>query len=128
MAYANWPATVPHEPERAAWSYVPGRASSVTEMEGGDIRQRWRPGDDLGTLQWARALNAAQIAAFDAFLATIAQGAARFVMPVTLDGQGYVDRVVQIQRGFGGINRASAGMKTRVSFTLHVFPASMTPA
>lgn len=127
MAYATWPLSVPHEPERAAWSYVPGREARQTEMEGGDIRQRYRPGDDVGTLQWARALNSAQIAAFDAFLATIGQGAAQFVMPVTLDGQGYVDRVVQIQRGLGGINRAAAGMKTRVSFSLAVFPASMTP-
>lgn len=127
MAYLDWPSAVPFRPERSAWGYVPGREALATEMDGGDVRQRRRAGDDLGTMQWGRSLTTTQMASFKAFLPTIANGAARFLMPVSVDGQTYETRVVQIVRGAGGIQYSSLGVETMVQFTALIFPASMTP-
>ena len=128
MAYVDWPAGVPFRPERDNWNGVPGREALATDMQGGDVRQRWQPGDDLATLQWGHGLTAAQMASWEAFLATIAGGAARFLMPVTLNGQAYELRVVQIKGGKGGLRYASLGAETLVSFSHYVFPAALTPA
>lgn len=127
MAYVNWPADVPHRPERGNWNVKRGREALATEMEGGDTRQRRRPGDDVASMQWARGLNATQMAAFEAFIATVGEGAARFLMPVSFDGQNYTTRVIQIVGGAGGISYGSIGAETLVSFSALVFPASMTP-
>lgn len=128
MAYVDWPAGVPFRPERDNWNGVPGREALATDMQGGDVRQRWQPGDDLATLQWGHGLTAAQMASWGAFLATIAGGAARFLMPVSLNGQAYELRVVQIKGGKGGLRYASLGAETLVSFSHYVFPAALTPA
>lgn len=127
MAYADWPAGVPFRPERGNWNGVPGREALATDMQGGDVRQRWQPGDDLATLQWGRGLTAAQMASWEAFLSTIAGGAARFLMPVSLNGQAYELRVVQIKGGKGGLRCASLGAETLVSFSHYVFPTVLTP-
>ncbi|MDF2809308.1 MAG: hypothetical protein K0S56_339 [Microvirga sp.] len=127
MAYAEWPSAVPFRPERSAWGYVPGREVISTEMEGGDTRQRRRPGDGVGTGRWGRGLTGAQMASFTAFLATIGGGATRFLMPVSLDGQTYTTRVVQIIGGAGGIQYGSIGAETMVSFSLLVLPAELVP-
>lgn len=127
MAYAEWPATIPFRSERSPWGYVPGREALATEMEGGDTRQRRRPGDGVGMARWGRGLTAAQMVAFGDFLATIGDGAARFLMPVSLDGQTYTTRVVQIIGGAGGIQYGSIGAETMVSFSLLVLPAELVP-
>ncbi|MGA0561694.1 phage head spike fiber domain-containing protein [Ancylobacter sp. VNQ12] len=127
MAYADWPAGVPFRPERDNWNGAPGREALATDMQGGDVRQRWQPSDDLATLQWGRGLTAAQMGAWEAFLASIAGGAARFLMPVSLDGQAYELRVVQIKGGKGGLRYAPLGVETLVSLALYVFPAVLTP-
>lgn len=128
MAYVDWPSAVPFRSERSGWSYTQGREALATGMDGGDARQRRRPGDGVGTGRWGRGLTAVQMAAFTAFLATIGGGATRFLMPVSLDGQTYEARVVQIIGGAGGIQYGSIGAETMVSFSLLVFPAELTPA
>lgn len=49
-------------------------------------------------------------------------------MPVSLDGQTYELRVVQIKGGGGGLKYSSNGYETMVSFTALIFPAALTPS
>lgn len=129
MAYASWPATVPHECEAAAFTRRPYREMIATDMEGGNTRVRSRPGDNVETVTWARRFTADQLAAWKAFLAdTIARGTARFLMPIWT-GAAYEVRVVQIVGGGGGVSEVvtGRGLYTRVSFSLLVLPAELVP-
>lgn len=130
MSVAEWPGTLPHECLADAWGAVPYRAPVETEMEGGNVRLRGRPGDNLATVTVALRFSPEQVAIWSAFLQNdLARGAARFVMPVSLDGSSYERRLVQIQRGGAGVRHdpIGRGLHTRVGFTLWVFPAAMTP-
>lgn len=127
MTYPEWPLDLPFRPWREAWNYVPGREALQTEMEGGDARQRRRPGDDVGSMQWGRTFTADQMAAWKSFLVTISGGAARFLMQVPTDGANYEARVVQVVGGSGGVSYSAVGVETQVSFSLVVFPADMVP-
>lgn len=127
MNYIEWPPTLPYLPWRDQWGYVPGREVLATEMDGGDTRQRRRPGDDLGTMKWGRTFSAAEMALWKVFLASIAGGAARFLMHVSTDGATLEVRVCQIVGGAGGISYAIVGLETQVSFSLLVFPADAVP-
>lgn len=127
MTYPEWPVALPYRPWRDQWNYVPGREALQTEMEGGDTRQRRRPGDDVGSMQWGRTFTAAEMATWDDFLTSISGGAARFVMPVPTNGATYDLRVVQIVGGAGGVSTSAVGVETQVSLSLLVFPAIMVP-
>ena len=127
MAYAQWPSAVPHMPWVSMWGVKPARAALETEMEGGNVRLRRRPGDDVAVMQWGRALKPAEMVAFKAFLASINHGASRFLMPVMLDGVTCEDRVVQISADSLQYSMTS-GATPVVQMTLLVFPAAMVPA
>jgi len=64
VSYADWPLAVPYRSEREPWGLSPAREALATDMESGDVRQRRRPGDDLGTMTWGRGLGPAQLSAF----------------------------------------------------------------
>lgn len=127
MTYPEWPVALPYHPWRDMWDYVPARESLQTEMEGGDTRQRRRPGDDVGTMQWGRTFTAAEMDLWDGFLTDTSGGVARFIMPVPTNGATYQLRVVQIVGGAGGVSSSAVGIETQVSFSLRVFPADMVP-
>lgn len=133
MNYAQWPADLPYQREANGAEGRPSRPQPETEMEGGDVRLRNRPGDRLRTEPWSRRLLPAPYAAWTAFLAgPLGHGTRRFVMPVwtgTAEGDGYELRVVQIAGGAGGVieTPTGRGLHTRVSFTLLVFPVEMVP-
>ncbi|WP_371346463.1 hypothetical protein [Ancylobacter sp. IITR112] len=127
MTYFEWPLALPYRPWRDQWGNTPGREALVTEMEGGDTRQRRRPADDVGTMQWGRSFSEAEMATWDDFLLDISSGAARFLMPVPTTGATYQTRVVQIVGGAGGISYSAVGIETQVSFSLLVFPSDMVP-
>lgn len=127
MTYPEWPIDLPYRPWRDMWNYVPGREALQTEMEGGDTRQRRRPGDDVGAMQWGRTFTEAEMATWDGFLSDTSGGVARFIMPVPTNGAIYQLRVVQIVGGAGGVSASAVGVETQVSFSLLVFPADMVP-
>jgi len=125
MPLAAWPSTIPHEPRESDWGNKPVRDPLVTEFDGGNVRTRFRPGDRVATVKWGRKLLPAEAVAFENFRRdTIADGAARFTMPVCLDGETYENRVVQMV--VSSLQKAQDGGRTAVSFSLHVFGASVT--
>lgn len=131
MSYAEWPAALPYQIEATGGDMRPSRPQPETEMEGGNVRLRDRPGDRLRTLPWSRRLTPEQYAAWSTFLAsTLARGTRRFLLPVwtgTTTGDGYEVRLVQIVGGAGGVSETPTGrgLYMRVSFSLLVFPAEM---
>ncbi len=127
MAIPSWPLTVEYRPITKSWGGTPYRAPLATDMEGGNTRQRSRPGDDVGTYTWSQDLSAAETATFDNFVTTtLVGGALSFYMPVKLPG-GYRTRLVQIISGPPKYSQLEGG-RWNVSFTLEVSPAVLTPA
>lgn len=124
MSYAEWPLAVPYRPERDMWGVKPVRDAAETQMEGGNVRLRRKPGDRLATMRWGRQLNPAETAAFLAFVASIGEGTHRFLMPVCLDGSTYTIRLVQITGGLPEETTPGGGWLT-VNLSLLVFPAEM---
>lgn len=127
MSYAEWPADVPFRPERDMWGVKPLRDPPETQMEGGNVRRRRRPGDRLAMMRWGRQLKPAEAASFFAFLSSIGDGTQRFLMPVCLDGSTYAPRVVQITGGIPEQVTPGGGWLT-VNLSLFVFPAEMAPS
>src|SRR3569833_2347557 len=67
----------------------------VTEMEGGNIRQRPRPGDNVGTLTQTIWISAAEHDTFVAWVkSTLGNGTGRFTANVWL-GTAYLTKVCQ---------------------------------
>lgn len=130
----EWPAGLPYQSEAAAGDLRPSRAQPETEMEGGDVRLRDRPGDRLRTVPWSRRFLPEQYAQWSAFLeGVLKRGTLRFLVPVWTgapEGDGYSLRLVQIVGGAGGVSETPTGrgLHMRVSFSLLVFPAEMVPA
>lgn len=126
MTAPVWPVTVPYHSEPGRWGLTPVRAPLKTEMEGGNIRIRRRPGDNLKVKRWGRMLTTAEFEAFTTFIEeTIYGGTARFTMPVSLNGATYVDRIVVIDAETIEVNHLG-GMQVAVAFTMFVFPPSVT--
>lgn len=124
MSYAEWPLAVPYRPERDMWGVKPVRDASETQMEGGNVRLRRKPGDRLATMRWGRDLKPDEAAAFLAFIASIGDGTHRFLMPVCLDGSTYAIRLVQITGGLPEEATPGGGWLA-VNLSLFVFPAEM---
>ena len=102
------------------------RTHLETEMEGGNVRVRRRPAGRLPLIQWGRYLNPTEMAAFRTFVeTTLFDGTSRFTMQVSLGGGAYESRTVQIQSG--SLKWAAiGGNEGHVTFSLYVFPASVT--
>lgn len=126
MAYPVWPATLPHEQAVGDGTGLMFREPIETEMDGGDIRRRRRPGDDVARKRLAFRFDATQTATWSTFVrTTLNNGSARFVMPVSVDGLACEDRVVQIIGAPSYDGRA--GSLRLFSFEAWIFPSSMTP-
>lgn len=124
MLYPVWPSGIPHESEVDFWKGKPFKAPLSTDIDGGNTRNRRRPGDKVGRYGWGRHLEADEMELFAAFLEEIAGGTARFVMPVSLYGYAHENRVVQI---VGDSLDLQSDGKTLTTFSLDVYPASMLP-
>lgn len=121
MTLPTWPAGLNYRSERRYWGGVPSRDPLATEMESGRIRQRSRPGDDVGTYSWGSVFTPAELAVFLDFWKSIGNGAGDFTMMVSFDCATHVERVVQIKAG--SLRKTPAGgPRTLVQFTLQVFP------
>jgi hypothetical protein len=120
MPLPAWPNDVPYQQRRRDWRITQPIIGPIeTEMDGGNVRQRSRPGSNVATLQWRRRMTTAQHASFDAFVrVTLTNASARFTMPVWL-GAGYVSKTVQIVKDSLAIEQD--GLFISVSMTLRVY-------
>ncbi|WP_454917299.1 hypothetical protein [Xanthobacter sediminis] len=125
MALPVWPVAVPYASERDRWGLKRFRDPVETEMEGGNIRVRRRPGDNLMVMSWGRDLHPSEFTAFRTFVEdTLHWGVSRFSMAVSLDGRTYEIRAVQMQPKTLEYSKPSA-LLVGVKFSLYVFPASV---
>ncbi|WGD32007.1 hypothetical protein AncyloWKF20_09385 [Ancylobacter sp. WKF20] len=127
MSYVEWPSSLPYASAAADWQLQPFRPFRQTTMEGGNVRNRRRPGDDVATMRWSRIFKEGEMEAFEAFVAETAGLSARWVMPVSVNGSTYERRLVQLSGDPPEYTSPATGI-TRVSMTLIVFPPEMTPA
>ena len=120
MPLPAWPADVPYLQRRQDWQISqPFLGPIETEMEGGNVRLRSRPGSDVATVQWRRRMTTAQFASFGAFVrSSLSNGTSRFTMPVWL-GASYVTNTVQIVKD--SLEVAQDGLFVSVSMTLRVY-------
>jgi hypothetical protein len=115
-----WPVDLPYQQRRRDWRIPqPFIGPLETEMEGGNVRQRTRPGSNVATIEWRRRMTTAQHASFDTFVrTTLSNGSARFTMPVWLGGS-YVTKTVQIVRDSLAVEQD--GLFVSVAMTLRVY-------
>jgi len=94
----------------------------MTSMEGGNIRQRPRPGDNVGTITQAVWIKASEHDAFVAWVkTTLNDGTARFTMNVWL-GNGYVSRTCQFVKPGTNLKYAWLSVdRVAVTMTLRVY-------
>jgi hypothetical protein len=94
----------------------------ATDMEGGNTRERPRPGDDVGTITQTVRMSAADYDTFAAWVkTTLNNGTARFTMDVWL-GTSLVNKVCQFMKPGTGITYSFAGPDViDVGMTLRVY-------
>ena len=120
MPLPAWPPDVPYQQRRGDWRIPhPFIGPIETEMEGGNVRQRSRPGSNVATVEWRRRMTTAQYASFDTFVRSpLSNASARFTMPVWL-GSSYVTKTVQIVKDLLAVEQD--GLFVSVSMTLRVY-------
>jgi hypothetical protein len=120
MPFPAWPVDVPYLQRRQDWQLPQLFISPVeTEMDGGNVRLRSRPGSNIATVQWRRRMTPSQYTSFDAFVrSTLTNGTSRFTMPVWL-GATYVSKTVQIVKD--SLSVSQDGLFVAVSMTLRVY-------
>lgn len=110
-----WPIGISYEPERDSWSQRPFLAPLASEMDGGNVRLRSKPGDRVRIIQQSIVVpNDAYADTLEPFL--IENRAARVIMPVWL-GKEFKTCMVQlteIQTGAVGIGSTRVSMSVRV--------------
>ncbi|MGY3605665.1 MULTISPECIES: hypothetical protein [unclassified Bradyrhizobium] len=88
MAVPAWPVDqFPYAPDLNTVQPVTGFLDPVrTEMEGGNVRLRTRPGDNVGQVSYSIPMTKAQLDLFNAWVkTTLNNGTSRFSMPVWID-------------------------------------------
>lgn len=123
MPLPTWPVGVNYRPQRGSFTGITRALEPIsTAMEGGNVRERSRPGDNIATIPQAIWMKAAEKALFVAWVkTTLSNGTARFTMNVWLDNA-YVSKTCQFVKGAGGIKYdfVSPGVDS-VSMTLRVY-------
>lgn len=125
MAIPTWPNDLPYAPLRDPWQGAPVLAPLATEMEGGNTRNRSRPGDDVAPFSWSRRFDPDQSAAWKVFLDLVKANGWRWVMPVTLDHVIYEWRMVQMVSGT--LAYADVRGRLQVTFQIRILPAGLLP-
>lgn len=99
MAIPDWPSDVPYESFKDGFSNTPFLAPIKTEMNGGNIRLRAQPGDNVAIVQQSVLMSRAD---YDTLVAwgkgTIGNWTGRFNMQVWL-GSAYATKVCQFDGG-----------------------------
>jgi hypothetical protein len=121
MAVANWPANVPHDPNEEGFQPIKMMLDPLkTEMEGGNVRLRSRPGDNVGTVGQTVVMTTAEAQIFRNWVkADLGNGTARFNAPVWLTN-GFETKVCQFANGAPTYAHYARGM-VAVSMTLRVY-------
>lgn len=96
MPLPTWPVDVPHVPRLDDIQPIQRVLDPiVTDMEGGNQRQRSRPGDDIGILPYTLRMTIAQFETFTTWWrTTLNNGTARFTADVFV-GTGCVTKTCQ---------------------------------
>ena len=123
MPLPSWPA-VSYEPLANSWRRDPLLPPIRTEMEGGNVRQRRRPGDNVSIVSQTVRMTNAEFSTLESWVSTsLGSGVARFTMSVWL-GANYQSKTVQFEgtgQGFPySVSEPYAGAKD-VAMTLRVF-------
>jgi lysophospholipase L1-like esterase len=119
MATPFWPSSLPHEPVLGSWQIEAlNLAPLATDMEGGNTRQRRRPGSNVMTINQTLSMTIEQLTTFKAFVRNaLKEGTSRFRMPVWL-GDGCFEKVCQFAAQptvvAAGTKRFFASMQLRV--------------
>lgn len=96
-------------------------------MEGGNVRQRRRPGDNVAVVTQTIVVTSAEFATLESFVkTTLNGGSARFTMLVYFLGTGYVSKTVQFMSSgqtFPYSPRPVGRDRVAVSMTLRVYGA-----
>lgn len=99
MAVPSWPSGVPYESLKDGFSNTPFLSPIRTEMEGGNVRQRARPGDNVCIIQQQVLLTRSEYETLKTWgKSTIGNWTGRFTMMVWL-GSSYESKVCQLQEG-----------------------------
>lgn len=120
MALPSWPA-VPSDPQSDSFQSVKRMLDPIkTEMEGGNVRLRSRPGDNVGLVGQTIIMTLAQHDVFQAWVKnTLSNATARFTAPVWL-GSSFQTKVCQFSDG--APRSAYYGpQQVAVTMTLRVF-------
>lgn len=123
MPLPAWPAA-PYEPLANSWRRDPLLPPIRTEMEGGNVRQRRRPGDNVSIISQTIRMTDEEFVALESWVSgSIGGGVARFSMHVWL-GASYQSKTVQFEGGGQGfpysVSEPYPGAKD-VTMTLRVF-------
>lgn len=94
------------------------RDPTVSEMDGGNIRNRRQPGDEVFQIQFDILYTNAQYTTFEAWIATF-RGIGRFSMKVN-DGSNYTVRSVQFVEPYNSADVPPS--HKQVTFKLWVYP------
>ena len=126
MAYPLWPAALPAAQQEGSNTGDMFSDALETDMDGGNVRKRRRPWQDMGRKSLSFRFDAAQTVVWSTFVRdTLENGTKRFVMPISVDGLACEYRVVQII-GTPSYNGRSGQLRL-FSFDAYIMPADMTP-
>src|SRR4051794_36737470 len=117
MAHPTWPNGLPAYPRRGEWKMSPTLPPIATDMEGGNTRQRARPGDNVREITQTLRFSNADYATFEAFYLTNRNG--RITMPVFIGGSGLTNKTVQIMSSLQDVSHD--GLKYSVPMKLRVY-------
>lgn len=120
MSVPAWPEDFPYAPDLSTVQPLTRFLDPIkTDMEGGNIRLRTRPGDNVGETAYAIPMTNAQIVAFNSWVkVTLNNATARFSVPVWADN-GFVTKTCQ----FAAVPKSGrlGGGRVGVTISLRVY-------
>lgn len=121
MTLPVWPVGLKDQPMVDSWTNPdPYLDPLSTDMEGGNVRLRTRPGDDVQTFQFSLLFSLTEYATFRTFvLTTLNRGTSRFTMRVWT-GSAFETKTVQFNKK---PIPTSVPPKMQVAMDIRVFPA-----
>lgn len=124
MAIPDWSTDVPHKPLKDSFKMQPwGAPPIVTEMQGGNVRIRRRPGDNVSLVSQTIRMTDAELTAFKSwFDTTISGGSSRFRLDVW-NGTAYANKVCQFNLATPLQYDVQAEGVTDVTMELRVYEA-----
>lgn len=120
MTYPTWPTSVPQTPLLDSWQMPdPYQEPRVTDMEGGNVRMRSRPGDNIYRISFNILMTKAQWTTLWAWIMNdLGRGTSRFNTKIW-NGSAMVNAVAQFA---AKPQPSSIEPKVLVAFDLRVYP------